>query len=768
MVQRTIIFLPRTHHFTMRSTVYQTIWMFICFCLGNPILSAHHDLQGMVKSQDNGEPLIGATIQINESPLATTSDLRGLFVFNDLEEGEYRLSIEYLGFEKRTLSVQIPLINTAPLLEIELVPTKIDLPSVEVRTRNRSEVLLNELDQQLRVLRTGQDYLQVVPGLFLAQHAGGGKAEQLFLRGFDLDHGTDLSIKVDGVPVNMVSHAHGQGYADLHFLIPETIDEVLYQKGPYQAHSGNLSTAGTVEFKTKDHIHQSIGKIEMGQFGRLRATALVNLIDRPRDSWYVGASREYMEGYFISPQHLNRLHLTQQYSHWFDQGQKITFSTNHFASDWLASGQIPVRAVESGQIDRFGAIDDTEGGQTTRTDFRLALHAPFSSGGILQQTVYATYYTFDLYSNFTFFANDPVNGDQIRQRENRWMYGLDGSYSIPHRLFNHSGFTRIGWQSRYDISHNNELSRTLNRSQTLEQLALGDIQEWNGALYLQESFSPIGSWQIDLSLRYDQFYFSYVDFLAESQVRQTNTAGILSPKLHLKYEPYSNLAFYGRLGRGFHSNDTRLMVQPEDQATLAAAWGSDLGIRFKPFAKLIFDFSAWQLDLEEELVYVGDEAVIEPSGATKRRGVDLSARWELIPNLIADADATFTKARFLDLPEAENLIPLAPRHTATGGLTWQSPGGVQGSARFRYLSDRPATEDGALTATGYWLADASLAYQAKNWRLGIDVQNLLNTEWEEAQFATTSRLINEAEPVTEIHYTPGSPFFLNSSLSIQF
>ena len=732
-----------------------------------PAAWSHQGLNGLVRSADEQEPLVGATIQIKDLGLAVTTDLNGAFLLEEVPEGKFVLQVEYLGYATQEMVVEIPRTNETPL-DIQLESASIDLPSVDVRSSDPSRNVLSQLDAQLRPLQSSQEYLQLVPGLFIAQHAGGGKAEQLFLRGFDLDHGTDIAIRVDGMPVNMISHAHGQGYADLHFLLPEIVEQISYQKGPYQTEVGNLATAGVIDFRTKDHLHQALAKVEIGQFGRVRATALAPILDRPNTNWYVGGSREFMEGYFESPQNLERLHLTQQFTQRFANRQKITLSTNHFSSTWLASGQIPQRAVDAGLISRFGAIDDTEGGQTTRSDLRFALYAPLSGGGIIEQTVYASRYTFELFSNFTFFANDPINGDQIRQKEERWMSGFDGSYAKPHRLFNQNGFTRIGWQTRFDQTQDSELSRSLNRTETLERLAYGDIQEWNGALYVEESLSPHPDWNIDLGVRYDLFYFSYLDRLPSIPTTAQTTAGIWSPKLEIQYTPKPFIALLGKVGRGFHSNDARLMVQPEEQATLAAAWGADFSLRLKPSPKVLVELTAWGLNLEEELVYVGDEAIIERSGPSERRGFDLSLRWEILPQLTADSDLTLSRARLTDLPEGENFIPLAPRQTATGGLTWQPAETWEGSLRFRYLSDRPATEDGQLSATGYFLSDLGIAWQPKKWRLAVSVINLFNQEWDEAQFATTSRLFDEAEPVEEMHFTPGAPFFLNTSFSIRF
>lgn len=298
---------------------------------------------------------------------------------------------------------------------------------------------ISAVDIQFRPINTSQDVLKIVPGLFIAQHAGGGKAEQIFLRGFDIDHGTDIELNVDGMPVNMVSHAHGQGYSDLHFVIPETIEQVDFDKGPYYAKQGNFNTAGYANFYQR-RLSESMFKIEGGQFGTFRTVGLFNLLKAQKaedPSLYLATEFFRTDGYFESPQYFNRFNSLLKYHQKLNDTQTLELSFSGFTSSWDASGQIPQRAVDNGTITRFGAIDDTEGGETSRINLNSKLTTELSNGGYFENQVYFSQYNFNLVSNFTFFLNDPVNGDQITQSENRQIFGSKNSYWVENMLLDY-------------------------------------------------------------------------------------------------------------------------------------------------------------------------------------------------------------------------------------------------------------------------------------------------------------------------------------------
>ncbi|MGV8813587.1 MAG: TonB-dependent receptor plug domain-containing protein [Gelidibacter sp.] len=313
-------------------------------------------------------------------------------------------------------------------------PIKTDLDTVYL-----SKILIQNEDFRKQVLHvdlknnpvnTAQDLLRKVPGLFIAQHAGGGKAEQIFLRGFDNDHGTDVSVTADGIPVNMVSHAHGQGYADLHFLIPETIKDIDFGKGAYYADKGDFNTSGYVNFTTFDKLKNNLVKLEGGSFNSMRAVTMINLLNRDVEdkNFYVASEFSYSDGPFDIKQNFNRVNIMAKYSKWIDNKQYLSILGSTFSSGWNASGQIPERAVKEGLISRWGSIDPTEGGSTSRSNFAINYRNIRNDDEEISSNLFYSKYDFNLFSNFTFFLNDLVYGDEIEQTDNRSIYGFDNKY----------------------------------------------------------------------------------------------------------------------------------------------------------------------------------------------------------------------------------------------------------------------------------------------------------------------------------------------------
>lgn len=737
-------------------------------------LQAHNGtLNGQLLEKKTGLELYGAYVRLEPIGLSTTSNELGFFLFQNLPAGEYTITVNYLGFEQKTItSVQVRDSETTTL-RIELSPAPIQLSDVEVSTpAGQPFQHFSGLDILLRPVNSTQDVLRVVPGLFIAQHAGGGKAEQIFLRGFDIDHGTDIQLTVDGMPVNMVSHAHGQGYADLHFIIPELIERVDFNKGPYQADAGNFATAGSVHFKTRDAIDQNSLKLEAGQFNTARVVGAFNLLGKQAElrnrHAYLASETFYSDGYFDEPQGFRRINLLGKFTALLDDEQRVSISTSAFQSTWDASGQVPERAIQSGQITRFGAIDPTEGGKTSRYNINFEHLKSLKNNAIVRNHLYYSRYAFELYSNFTFFLNDPVNGDQIRQKEERGIFGYNGTYMQTGQLLNRPIQTEAGIFFRNDQVEGNELSRVKQRDYTTTQLALGNVSETNTGAFLAATWHLSKRFSVNAGLRTDLFLFAYDDQLDSLYQRNPVNSAITSPKLKLQYDISPDFRIYLAAGTGFHSNDTRVVTQRNGLQTLPRANGADLGAIFKPAARWMVHAAAWYLALEQEFVYVGDEAVIEAGGRTERYGFDLSARVQLHRSLFFDTDLTYSHARAVDEPEGGNFIPLAPAFTATGGLSWDQNNGFFGSLRFRHLADRAANEDNSLIAEGYFLTDALMGWRNQRLEFQVSVQNLFNQAWKEAQFETESRLPNEPESVTEIHYTPGSPFYLKGGVSFRF
>lgn len=627
--------------------------------------------------------------------------------------------------------------------------------------------LLSDIHLETHMVNSSQDLLRLVPGLVIGQHAGGGKAEQMFLRGFDLDHGTDIAISVDGMPVNMVSHAHGQGYADLHFLIPETIDRLRFGKGPYYVDQGNLATAGYVEFKTLDRIEENLLQFEKGQFETQRILGMFSISDSEHSASYLATEFQMTDGPFVSPQNFSRFNAMFKNTTHNDKGDQLGLTASYFTSTWDASGQIPERAVESGMITRFGAIDDTEGGTTSRANLQLHSIKQTGHNAFLKTTGYFTDYRFELYSNFTFFLEDSVNGDQIRQKEQRALFGLQSEFNQSLHLQHAELLLQGSIGFRRDESDDNELSHTAQRSETITSIQLGDIEETNFFTYLNAKLD-FEKWSFNGGLRWDQIEFGYVDKLSMSYTHLTDQKAVISPKLNIAYQPSKNVQVYAQFGQGFHSNDTRGVVLSSGLPVMPKANGTDLGLLWKPIPALAVQFAAWHLYLEQEFVYVGDAGVVEPGAPSRRNGLDLSLQYQPYSWLYAHAELNAARARTLDQPEGEDFIPLAPGFIATGGFQVKTTSGILAGFQVRHIDDRPANEDRSIMAEGYTVMDIDLGYQWRKFEFNVQIQNLLNTEWNETQFATRSRLKDEPEPIEEIHFTPGTPFFLKGSVGYRF
>lgn len=740
-------------------------------CLTLNLACAQGTISGRVTDSRN-VPLPDVSIYIQALNKGTASDKVGRFFLKNIPPGTYDLSVSSVGFRSQQQSVTVSNGENAQI-QVSMEQGELVLADVVITDQLSREVnTISQVDIKLRPVNTSQDILRMIPGLFIAQHAGGGKAEQIFLRGFDIDHGTDINLEVDGLPVNMVSHAHGQGYSDLHFLIPEIVGTVDFNKGPYDADRGNLATAGYASFQTKDVLEQNMVKVEGGRFGTLRNVNGINIVSEQNGDWrsnaYVASEYFRTDGFFESHQHFNRLNLMGKYNAYRGDREALTIGLSTFNSRWDASGQVPTRAVENGTITRFGAIDPTEGGETSRTNAWVKYVNTRPHGSIFENQLYFSKYDFNLVSNFTFFLNDPVNGDQITQSESRNIYGYKGSYVIESSLGSMSLRSEAGAGFRYDDVNDIHLYHTRSRKQFINDVARGDIDETNLYAYVNETLLINDRLAVNAAVRLDHFTFNYVDALTADYQQQSVSKAVVSPKLNISYHASQNVNLFVKSGVGFHSNDTRVVVARQGEEILPKAYGLDAGASFKLGNTLLLSTALWMLDLDQEFVYVGDEGIVEPSGKTQRRGVDVSLRYQALPWLYIDSDANLTDPKAKDVPESEDRIPLAPTFTSIGGLSVKLPNGLNASLRYRYLGDRAANEDNSVVAQGYFLLDAVIKYTRRSYELSFTAENLLDETWNEAQFDTESRLQNEIDPVSEIHFTPGTPFFLKAGVTFFF
>ncbi|SFR72351.1 TonB-dependent receptor [Maribacter stanieri] len=723
------------------------------------------NLKGVV-TDTSGALLENVGIFNQTSGQHSHTNLSGLF---SLPSSQINDSIYFSNLGYKTFVLVVNQNHLSEGVEVILEESSINLDQVVVVSKVDAMSRIVNVDIQNDPVKSSQEILRKVPGLLIGQHAGGGKAEQIFLRGFDIDHGTDVAISVDGMPVNMVSHAHGQGYADLHFVIPETIDNINFGKGPYYADKGDFNTAGFVDLNLKKSIDKSMLSYEAGQFNTNRFVGLFNILESSKSDAYIASELYLTDGPFDSPQNFNRINILGRY-HYKDIGkEELTLTASHFQSKWDASGQVPQRAIDQNIIGRFGAIDDTEGGQTSRSNLMLNHTKFLGEEQFLKTRAFVSKYDFELFSNFTFFLEDPVNGDQIRQYEDRTIMGAETVFEQinivvgENDTFKYSG--GIGF--RNDNVDDVTLEHTLNRKTVLEQYAFGDVDETNVYGFVNGEYKT-GNWTFNPSVRVDYFNFDYENKLSNLYDNKSESKAIISPKLNTLYALNRNWQLFLKTGMGFHSNDARVVTANEGRDVLPKAYGVDFGTIIKPVDKLVLNATLWGLFLDQEFVYVGDAGIVEPSGKTRRVGVELGGRYQLSDWLYLYSDVNYTYARSTEEPDGEDYIPLAPDFTAVGGLSITDLGNFSGNLNYRYLGDRAANEDNSIVAEGYFVTDLNLNYSIKNWTVGIIVENLFDTEWNETQFATESRLFNETASVEEIHFTPGTPFYLRGKVSVRF
>ena len=752
----------------------------IILMLATIFLSALAHAQPLVKGKvvdvQSRLPLEGITVTLLPAQISIVTDQLGNFVFRrSKESGNMSLNVSSIGYATQTISLQE---LKAAHYNIAIGSHNIELSSVVISAHSGDQYkAISTTDIAMRGVNNSQEVLRIIPGIVIGQHQGGGKAEQIFLRGFDADHGTDFREDVDGLPINMVSHAHGQGFADSHFIIPETIASVDYKKGPYTASKGDFNTTGFVDFNIKNALPDNVVKLEGGQFNTFRVLGMFNLLHKTaaqkQQSWYVASEYRYSDAYFDNPQHFKRFNLFTKYNGKISKSSSLVLSATTFWSKWDASGQIPERAVDKGIIGFYGAIDPYEGGITYRTNVIAQVITSLNNGDIIKNQVYYSNYHFDLHTNFTFFLVDTTNGDEIRQKEARNLMGYNFSYSHDSYLGDKRLLSEAGLQVRSDMTTNSELSHTKDRYILLGRIKLGDITELSLSPYISETLNLTEHLSINGGLRFDQYYHKYNNKLASDTtlpgigIYKAN-ANTFSPKLNIYYHVNDGLQFYFTNGRGFHSNDTRAVVVQHGYQILPAAYGSDLGAVFKPLKNVIINAAVWYIDLDQEFVYGGDGGDVSFNGKTHRRGFDVSGRYEPVKSLYFDIDANYAHGRAVGESKGADYIPLAPVWTSTAGLTYTSKNGFNGSFRYRFVGNRPANEDYSLTAKGYFITDAVINYTWSKYEVGLVINNVFNTKWKETQFDTITRLKNEAQPVDEVCFTPGTPFASKFSFTYRF
>ena len=613
--------------------------------------------------------------------------------------------------------------------------------------------------------------LRLIPGFIAVEHSGGaGKADQYFLRGFDADHGTDVAFFSDGMPINFRTHAHGQGYTDLNFIIPETIEGLDVYKGAYLPEFGDFATAGAVNFRSRQVVKEGIVQLAGGQFDTQRYLLMFSPT-KEKVRTLIAAEGYYTNGPFQNDNRYFRGNLLGKMTLNPTARSEFSLTGTFHKAQWNGSGEIPFRAVTDGTINRFGSIDPSEGGTTIRSTGRLNYHYDTPSGGQFFANAYGQYYKFDLYTNFTFFLNNPVNGDGFQQSDRRVIYGGDTGWRQSFDLFGIPSAVTAGVQARVDNAHV-RLGTQFKRS-PLGTTTDTDILEASYAPFLKTEFQPTQWIRLSGGVRSEIFTFDVRNRCPACAEQPSGRAssGVVLPKANLILGPWFRTELFANYGDGYHSNDARSAVVP-GSSPLARAKTYEVGARSKPWGPDGLELIAtlWAIDLQSELVFVGDDGTTDIRGPTRRRGVEVAARGQVFGPIDVNGSFTWAKAEFRN----GDAIPNAPELTAYGAVILRYPEGLTTQLQATYFGVRPLVEDRSFKSPSWVDVDLSSRYKIpvklSHGRLEafFFIQNLLNTHWEQATFAFQSRLRNEPAGVTDLHFVPGNPRFVMGGVAWYF
>ena len=636
-------------------------------------------------------------------------------------------------------------------------------------TSAATEQTRTQRDLELRPSNTPSDVMRSTPGLVIGQHHGGGKADQIMFRGFDSDHGTDFAVFVDGIPVNMVSHAHGQGYADLHWLIPETIERIESYKGSYFAQLGDFATSGAMNIITKRSDKDSLLTLTGGNYNTQRYVGILAPPEGTLLRPYIAGEVYYNDGPFKNPNNYIRYNLLTKFNLFSTASSNLNFFGTFFKTNWDASGEIPARQVRSGEIGRFGSNDPSEGGKSERQNLSLIYNYTDANQSFVAQT-WASWYKLQLWSNFSLFLNDPINGDAIEQNDKRFLIGNNLNYRRNYNLGGLPMESFIGFQSRFDYIRVGMFNQTDRRRR--ETVQNNHVRQTDLSWFAQQEIRLTSWLRTQLGARMDNFWFN-VDQIGEvaSPIFGSGSATMINPKLNFIFTPFNDNNFakgsnlFLNFGGGFHSNDARVFVQDPDKK-IPRYWSGELGSRSRLFDRLDTTLTYWRSYLESELLFVGDAGTFEPAGPSNRQGIEGELRYDILSWLTYDLDLSYSWAKFTN----GDKVPLAPRFLAFTGLTARHDSGVQARLQMRHIGRRYSNEDGSVLTPTSTIFDLFLKYVWKRYEFFVQLQNLANKKWRSAEHFFESRTANEVAAGLpgqfDSHFTPGDPFTVKAGITV--
>jgi len=679
----------------------------------------------------------------------------------------HRASKRNAHMPRSTASVAAAARTAEPVVSASGAPNAGSGPSGPPNMASQTSVSGEDLNAR-PIARPGE-VLEAVPGLIVTQHSGEGKANQYFLRGYNLDHGTDLAIFVDDVPVNMRTHAHGQGYADLNWLMPETINALDIRKGPYFADEGDFGSAGNLHIGLIDSVPKAIAQVTAGSFGYRRIFGMDSFKADNGTLLIAGEAGTY-NGPWVNPDEMRKVNALVRYT----QGTALDgFSVTGMAysNKWNSTDQVPQRALASGQIGLYGSEDLTDGGNTNR--FALSVRgAATDEAGSWKANAYVVKSQLDLFNNFTYFLRDPTLGDQFHQHDDRVMAGANASRTLDGSFAGRPMQTTFGVQTRYD-DIDLALTDTFQRS-FLSNVRSDRVGEGSVGVYAQNTVQWTNWLRTTVGWRGD-YYAASVDSVFNANNSGRVSAGIGSPKFTMVLGPFNKTEFFVGAGTGMHSNDARgatITEDPADPATklsasplLVRTKGAEVGVRSKIVPGLDSSLSAFLLDQDSEIVFQGDAGDTAASRPSRRYGLEWTNHYRPNSWIDLDADLAMTHARFLGydsdqaevyaslagFPQAQignapgNYIPNAPAMVASAGITLGEKTGPFGTLRWRYLASSPLTEDNAFRSPATSIFNGRIGYRdANGWRIQLDVLNLLNTRTNQITYAYGSLIKTDA------------------------
>jgi hypothetical protein len=637
-----------------------------------------------------------------------------------------------------------------------------------------SEGRVGAADLRLRPIARDGELLEAVPGLIVTQHSGEGKANQYFVRGFNLDHGTDFQTRLEGMPINLPTHGHGQGYTDLNFLIPEFVDRIDYKLGVYHADVGDFGSAGAAEFSLLRKLDHPFASLTYGQFGLARLAAGASTRLGPGDLVIGGETKAY-DGPWAVAEKIRKFSGIARYA-WGGPSSQFSILGLAYRNRWNSNDQIPLRAVDRGLITRFGQLDSTDGGNTQRYSLSGSYRRLGATSTQLLQ-LFAVYSDLTLFSDFTYFLDNPIQGDQFSQTDHRVILGGNATHAQQVTALGAEHTMTLGLQSRADIINGVGLYHTVDRVR-FATVRRDDVRETGTGVFAEAASQWSSLFRSVVGVRADAFSFD-----VSSDNRDNSgwrAAGIVSPKASLVFAPTAQTEMYVSGGLGFHSNDARGTTIRVDPTTgepvsrvdpLVRSRGAEIGLRATTVGGLRSTTSIWLLNLDSELLFTGDAGVTEPSAASRRRGVTFANFYRPTPALSADADVSFAHAEFIDVAAGRTHIPGALENVIASGIAYSPAGtGICASARLRHFGAYPLSEDNSLRARASNLVNADVGYRRRSGtRIQVSLLNALNRAAEDIQYAYTSRLRGEtSDGIDDVHFHPAEPRQVRLSMDYKF